>query len=188
MDLITYTFGKLSASLVEKLFRRRGQWNPLELNRIYYNELNSKVFSKLQPLMVRKLLLLKLSRIQKMKYMIIFAIGILTLAGCTQSQTTMPSSSTASSSKTNDDVQTLTLQYRIWMDAVAPSKFVAIYPNGMSMGLKVHWKIEEEKRKELDDLLAQLEKEGVNGREFTVKAKWIHKGFELEVYEIEKEF
>jgi hypothetical protein len=123
-----------------------------------------------------------------MKYIIIFAVGIITLAGCAQSPALLPSSSAASSSRPKDEIQTLTLQYRIRMDAVAPSKFVAIYPNGMSMGLKVHWKIEEEKKKELDDLLAQLEKEGVNGREFTVKAKWIHEGFELEVYEIEKKF
>ena len=74
------------------------------------------------------------------------------------------------------------------MDAVAPSQFVAIYTNGMTMGLKVNWKIEEKKKKELDTLLAQLEKDGPNGSEFTAKAKWINEGFEIEVYEIERKF
>ena len=71
---------------------------------------------------------------------------------------------------------------------MAPSQFVAMYPNGMTTGLKIRWKIEEKEKKALDALLAQLEKDGPNGREFTAKGKWIHEGFELEVYKIERKF
>lgn len=127
-------------------------------------------------------------RTQKMKYPIIFAVVISLLSGCVKNQATTSSPCATSSSKPKEGIHTLTLQYRISMDAVAPSKFVAIYSTGMTMGLKVHWKIGEEKKKELDALLAQLEKDGSNGREFTAKAKWIHEGFELEVYEIEGKF
>jgi hypothetical protein len=86
------------------------------------------------------------------------------------------------------EIQTLTLQYRIWQDAVAPSQFVAVFEKGMTLGLKIHWKISEEKKKELDVLISQLEKNGKNGQEFIVEGKWISKGFELEIYNIEKKF
>ena len=89
-------------------------------------------------------------------------------------------------SKSSQDVQTLTLQYRISMDAVAPSKFVALYENGMTLGLKIHWKLNPADRQELDALIAQLEAEKINGQEFVVRARWIHEGYELEVYDIEK--
>ena len=41
----------------------------------------------------------------------------------------------------NYEIQDITLQYRISMDAIAPSQFVAIYNNGMTLGLKIHWKL-----------------------------------------------
>ncbi len=91
-------------------------------------------------------------------------------------------------SEPEQGIQTLTLQYRISMDAVTPSQFVALYDNGMTMGLKIHWTIDEEEKKKLDSLLAQLERDGMNGKEFTAKAKWIHEGFELEVFKIERKF
>ena len=124
----------------------------------------------------------------KMKYSIIVVIVISLLAGYVKIQAAMSSPSTPSPPKPREGIHTLTLQYRISMDAVAPSQFVAMYPNGMTMGLKIHWEIGEKKKKELDELLTQLEKHGPNGREFIAKAKWIHEGFELEVYEIEKKF
>ena len=65
---------------------------------------------------------------------------------------------------------------------------MAVYPDGMTLGLKVHWKIGEQKQKELDTLLAALERGGVNGSEFTATAQWVHEGLELEVYEIERKF
>lgn len=79
------------------------------------------------------------------------------------------------------------LQYRISGDAVAPSQFVALYPDGMTMGLKVHWKIGDENKKRLESFLATLEREGINGKEFEARAKWIKEGFELEVYEVKEE-
>jgi hypothetical protein len=74
------------------------------------------------------------------------------------------------------------------MDAVAPSQFVAVYPDGMTLGLKVHWRIGEQEKNKLDALLATLEKAGENGREFAAAARWILEGVELEVYDIEKKF
>ena len=89
-------------------------------------------------------------------------------------------------SESSQDVQTLTLQYRISMDAVAPSKFVALYEDGMTLGLKVHWKLDPARKQELDALIARLEAEKNNAQEFIVTARWIHEGFELEVYDIKK--
>ena len=89
-------------------------------------------------------------------------------------------------SKSSQDVQTLTLQYRISMDAVAPSKFVALYEDGMTLGLKIHWKLNPANKRELDALTARLEAEKINGQEFIARARWIHEGLELEVYDIEK--
>jgi hypothetical protein len=92
----------------------------------------------------------------------------------------------AAVSRSGEDVHTLTLQYRISMDAVAPSKFVAVYEDGMTLGLKIHWKLNPAQKKELDALIAQLEAEEINGQEFIARARWIHQGFELEVHDIEK--
>ena len=89
-------------------------------------------------------------------------------------------------SKSSQDVQTLTLQYRISMDAVAPSKFVAVYEDGMTLGLKIRWKLNSAQKQELDALIARLEAEKTNGQEFIARARWIHEGLELEVYDIEK--
>jgi hypothetical protein len=121
-----------------------------------------------------------------MRYFIIIIVGIGFFTGCVKNQVATPSPNVPSVSKFTNEIQIFTLQYRISRDAVSPSKFVAIDSNGMTLGLRVNWKITEEKKKELDALLAQLEKDGVNGAEFKAKAKWIHAGFELEVYEIER--
>ena len=104
------------------------------------------------------------------------------------SQDTMPSPRATSSSKPNVETQTLTLQYRVSMDAVAPSQFVALHHNGMTWGLNINWKIGADKKRELDQLIAQLEKDGANGREFIARVEWIREGVELDVYEIEKKF
>ena len=89
-------------------------------------------------------------------------------------------------SESNQDFQTLTLQYRISMDAVAPSKFVALYEDGITLGLKIHWKLNTADKRELDALIAHIEAEKINGQEFIARARWIHEGYELEVYDIEK--
>jgi hypothetical protein len=89
-------------------------------------------------------------------------------------------------SKSNQDVRTLTLQYRISMDAVAPSKFVAVYEDGMTLALKIRWKLNPAQKQELDALIAKLEAEQINAQEFIARARWIHEGFELEVYDIQK--
>ncbi|MHC4118419.1 MAG: hypothetical protein ACYSWO_13040 [Planctomycetota bacterium] len=123
-----------------------------------------------------------------MKCEIIFAVVVGLLCGCARNQAAAPPPTETPSPKPTEGIRTLTLQYRISMDAVAPSQFVAVYPTGMTLGLKIHWKIGQEKKRELDALLTQLEKDGVNAREFTARGKWIHEGFELEVYEIERKF
>ncbi|MHC4132434.1 MAG: hypothetical protein ACYSSP_11275 [Planctomycetota bacterium] len=84
------------------------------------------------------------------------------------------------------DVETLTLQYRISMDAVAPSKFVAVYEDGMTLGLNIRWKLPTAQKQQLDALTARLEAENINGQKFTARGRWIHQGYELEVYDIEK--
>jgi hypothetical protein len=89
-------------------------------------------------------------------------------------------------SKSGQDLETLTLQYRISMDAVAPSKFVAVYEDGMTLGLKIRWKLKPEKKQQLDALIAHLQKENINGQEFIARGRWIHEGYELEVYNIEE--
>jgi hypothetical protein len=130
----------------------------------------------------------QLVRTRNMKHSIILLIVLDVLSGCVQKEAAIPSNSQPTNPESKETVQTIRLQYRISMDAVAPSRFVALYSNGMTMGLKVHWKVGNEKKAELDTLIDKLEKDGVNGQEFTVKAKWIDEGFELEVYEIDRKF
>ncbi len=128
------------------------------------------------------------SQNRKTKHLVAPVVCTCIFAGCVKNQNTTPSPSVGRLSEPTNRIQLITLQYRISMDAVAPSQFVAVYPDGMTLGLKVHWKIGEQKKDELDALLATLEKAGVNGSEFTATARWIHEGAELEVYQIEKKF
>lgn len=123
-----------------------------------------------------------------MRKYLIFLISLGLLAGCERTQSVKPFQEPASQSNPNHDVRTFTLQYRTAMDAVSPSAFVAIYPDGMTMGLKIQWKIKEKDKALLDALLEELEKRGENGKEFTARGKWILEGFELEVYEIKQRF
>lgn len=101
---------------------------------------------------------------------------------------TNPSTSQLAKSDSKGEIQTITLEYRISQDAFAPSKFLAVYENGRSHGLNIHWKISEQEKMKIFNILYQLEKDGPNGHKFTAKAKWIRKGFEMEVFEIEKAF
>jgi hypothetical protein len=121
------------------------------------------------------------------KCIIILALFLLCL-GC--ANIPKENNATTKSIKQIEDKEllTLTLQYRIWMDAVAPSQFVAIYKDGMTLGLKIKWKISKVKKSKLDELLNKLEEEGINGKEFIAKAKWIREGCEIEVYEIKEKF
>lgn len=123
-----------------------------------------------------------------MRKYLIFLISLGLLAGCERTQSVKPFQEPVSRSNPNHDVRTFTLQYRTAMDAVSPSAFVAIYPDGMTMGLKIQWKIKEKDKALLDALLEELEKRGENGKEFTARGKWILEGFELEVYEIKQRF
>ncbi|MHC4575447.1 MAG: hypothetical protein ACYS76_15170 [Planctomycetota bacterium] len=106
--------------------------------------------------------------------------------GCSTGTEENSSAGKAVVSKSSQGVQPLTLQYRISMDAVAPSKFVAVYEDGMTLGLKIRWKLDAAQKQELDTLIAELEAEKINGQEFIARGRWIHEGFELEVYDIEK--
>ncbi|MHC4648917.1 MAG: hypothetical protein ACYTBJ_25975 [Planctomycetota bacterium] len=106
--------------------------------------------------------------------------------GCSTGTDEDSSAGKAVVSKSSRDVRTLTLQYRISMDAVAPSKFVAVYEEGMTLGLKIRWKLDAAQKQELDALIARLEAEKINGQEFIARGRWIHEGLELEVYDIEK--
>jgi uncharacterized protein YcfL len=116
----------------------------------------------------------------------LLALGILLCFGCSTGTDENSSADKALVSKSSQDVQTLTLQYRISMDAVAPSKFVAVYEDGMTLGLKIRWKLNPAQKQKLDALIAHLEAEKINGQGFIARGRWIHEGLELEVYEIEK--
>ncbi|MHC4293813.1 MAG: hypothetical protein ACYSTX_05905 [Planctomycetota bacterium] len=106
--------------------------------------------------------------------------------GCSTATDEFTTAGKAAVSNPGQDLETLTLQYRISMDAVAPSKFVAVYEDGMTLGLLIHWKLEPEQKQQLDDLIAHLEAENINGQEFIAQGRWIHEGYELEIYNIEK--
>jgi len=122
-----------------------------------------------------------------MKLYSLFISGIAAFCfGCSTGTDENSSAGKSLVSKSSQDVQTLTLQYRISMDAVAPSKFVALYEDGITLGLKIHWKLNTADKRELDALIAHIEAEKINGQEFIARARWIHEGYELEVYDIEK--
>jgi hypothetical protein len=122
-----------------------------------------------------------------MKLYSLLVSGIAVLcSGCSTGTNENSSAGKAVVSKSSQEVQTLTLQYRISMDAVAPSKFVAVYEDGMTLGLRIHWKLDAGRKREVDALIAELEAAKINGQEFIARGRWIHEGFELEVYDIEK--
>jgi len=122
-----------------------------------------------------------------MKLYSLFISGIAAFCfGCSTGTDENSSAGKSLVSKSSQDVQTLTLQYRISMDAVAPSKFVAVYEDGMTLGLKIRWKLGAAQKQELDALIAELEAEKINGQEFIARGRWIHEGFELEVYHIKE--
>jgi hypothetical protein len=108
------------------------------------------------------------------------------LAGCAHRGGDATASADPKAAPVPQGVHDLTLQYRIWQDAVAPSQFVAVFPAGMTMGLRIDWRLTRERQAELDARLAELEKNGPNGRTFRAKGKWIVPGHQLEVYEIEE--
>ena len=56
----------------------------------------------------------------------------------------------------------------------------------MTLGLKINWKISETEKRKLDKTIKQLEEKGMNGKEFIVKGRWLHEGYELEIFEIKK--
>jgi hypothetical protein len=91
-----------------------------------------------------------------------------------------------SSSDTETGAAPQKLQYRTVGDAVPPSRFMAVLPNGSQMPfLKINWKIGDSKQKSLQKFISQLEKQLLNGKEFRIKAKWVRYGVELDVYDIE---
>jgi hypothetical protein len=76
----------------------------------------------------------------------------------------------------------VTLQYRAALDAVAPSKFVALIDGGMSVPLEVTWDLpqseggekqeaKQKQKKQFDDLIKTLEEKGINGVEFECKGR-----------------
>jgi hypothetical protein len=85
----------------------------------------------------------------------------------------------------------VTLQYRVALDAVAPSRFVALIDGGISVPLELTWDLPQpeipakreaqQKQKKFDDLIKTLEEKGLNGVEFECSGEWLHKGFRLRV-------
>jgi hypothetical protein len=91
---------------------------------------------------------------------------------------------TSASADAAEPPEIIKLQYRIAQDAVSPSSFWAVFPNGMSPGVRINWKLAPEDKKRLDAIIATLERDGPNGKEFTAKGVWKHKGFECDIYDI----
>jgi hypothetical protein len=84
----------------------------------------------------------------------------------------------------------VTLQYRVALDAIAPSKFVALIDGGMSVPLELSWDLpqpespakreaQQKQKKQFDDMIKTLEEKGINGVEFECSGEWLHKGFRL---------
>jgi hypothetical protein len=122
-----------------------------------------------------------------MKLCSLLGLGVVVLClGCSTGREKNSSACKAVVSQSSQEVETLTLQYGISIDAVAPSKFVAVYEDGMTLGLKIRWKLDAAQKQEVDALVAELEAAKINGQEFIARGRWIHEGFELEVYDIEK--
>ena len=81
---------------------------------------------------------------------------------------------------------------RIAWDAFAPSKFVAVIDDFITLPLKLSWdlaKLEKQdqreaqtkQKKEFDDLIKKLEDKKINGVEFECKGEWLTKGYKLRV-------
>ncbi|MHC5077312.1 MAG: hypothetical protein ACYTFM_12925 [Planctomycetota bacterium] len=104
--------------------------------------------------------------------------------GCSTATDKNTTAGKAAVSSPGQDLETLTLQYRVSMDAVAPSKFVAVYEDGMTLALLINWKLDPEQKQQLDALIAHLEAENINGQEFITRGRWIHEGYEVEIYNI----
>jgi hypothetical protein len=91
-----------------------------------------------------------------------------------------------------DPTEKVTLQYRVALDAFAPSKFVAVIDGGITLPLKFSWDLakledrdqreaQEKQKKEFDDLIKKLEDKKINGVEFECQGEWLTKGSKLRV-------
>lgn len=55
-----------------------------------------------------------------------------------------------------------TLQYPVWNDQVALSRFVEVFSDGRSVGLHIYCKLPPDDKKSLDDTVAKLDLERSN--------------------------
>jgi hypothetical protein len=119
-----------------------------------------------------------------------FGVGMLIFAGLTVSIVRAQDkiSHTFRRLQLSNDTETIVIQYRTAHDAIAPSQFVALYTNGMTMGLKIDWKIEPAIKQDLDRVIATYENERWSGATFIVKAIWLREGIELQIYDIKYDF
>jgi hypothetical protein len=86
----------------------------------------------------------------------------------------------------------VTLQYRVARDAFAPSRFVAVIDDGISLPLELNWdlpKLEDpdkreaqaKQKTEFDNLIKKLEAREINGVEFECTGEWLTKGRKLRI-------
>ena len=83
-----------------------------------------------------------------------------------------------------DRTETVTLQYRVARDAVAPSRFVAVIDKGISAPLDIRWDLpsgQEKKKGDFDVLIKKLEERQINGVEFECRGEWLKGGGMLRV-------
>jgi hypothetical protein len=83
-------------------------------------------------------------------------------------------------------IETVTLQYRVALDAVAPSRFVAVSDRGISVPLEVTWDLpntdaHRKQKAQFDELIRSLEAKGINGVEFECRGEWLLRGASLRI-------
>jgi hypothetical protein len=118
---------------------------------------------------------------------------LLLSVACTVLALISPDAGTApGQEKKAERTEKVTLQYRCAKDAVAPSRFIAVFDEGTTLPLKMTWDLPKAKDKEkreaqdkqkkaFDDLIKKLEDQEINGVEFECRGEWIKKGFSLRV-------
>ena len=99
------------------------------------------------------------------RYSLLVLCAAVLCLGCSTGREENSSAGKAVVLQSRQEVETLTLQYRISMDAVAPSKFVAVYEDGMTLGLKIRWELDAAEGVVYAAVLAFLRGHGIGGVE-----------------------
>lgn len=72
--------------------------------------------------------------------------------------------------------QKVTLQYRVKLDSLMPSSFLAVKAKDLTGPVKLIWDIpaaEAQKKKQFEALIKRLEEKSINGVEFECQGEWL---------------